>query len=259
MIYQNRWIFILLVLISCSLIAGCGGDEEMEAVSTPKITAVGSIQGTVSPAVGNAEVQLLKDGQPIATTRADANGRYAFTDLQPDTYEIRAVAAGYKPHSPQTVTVVGSQTLTSHFTLERLVTTLKGIVVAPDGLAIENAAVTVKSAKGERTQNTDQLGIFTFDEIWEDVELTVTVQVAGMEEQTLKVDALSEGETAKLQIDLVAIPDVPDDNPDGPKTGSQVGDLAPDLTLSNIDGKPITLSDYREKKMVLLNFNRGQF
>jgi len=80
-----------------------------------------------------------------------------------------------------------------------------------------------------------------------------------MEEQTLVVDAISEGETAKLQIDMVAIPDVPDDNPDGPKTGSQVGDLAPDLTLSNIDGKPITLSDYREKKMVLLNFNRGQF
>ena len=110
MIYQNRWIFILLVLISCSLIAGCGGDEEMEAVSTPKIAAVGSIQGTVSPAVGNAEVQLLKDGQPIATTRADANGRYAFTDLQPDTYEIRVVAAGYKPHSPQTVTVVAATT-----------------------------------------------------------------------------------------------------------------------------------------------------
>ena len=69
MIHQNRWILILLVLISSSLIAGCGGDEEMETVSTPEITAVGSIQGTVSPAAGNAEVRLLKNGRPIATAR----------------------------------------------------------------------------------------------------------------------------------------------------------------------------------------------
>ena len=37
----------------------------------------------------------------------------------------------------------------------------------------------------------------------------------------------------------------------------KVGDQAPDFTLENIDGKPISLSDYRGKKTVVLVFYRG--
>ena len=53
----------------------------------------------------------------------------------------------------------------------------------------------------------------------------------------------------------------------GPKDGGdlratelervKVGQAAPDFTLEEIDGKPLTLSDYRGKKTVALVFYRG--
>lgn len=55
----------------------------------------------------------------------------------------------------------------------------------------------------------------------------------------------------------------------GPKDGAnlsptdleriKVGDRAPDLTLENMDGKRISLSDFRGKKNVLLVFYRGHW
>ena len=39
----------------------------------------------------------------------------------------------------------------------------------------------------------------------------------------------------------------------------KVGDLAPDFTLENIDGKRITLSEFRGKKNVVLVFYRGHW
>lgn len=39
-----------------------------------------------------------------------------------------------------------------------------------------------------------------------------------------------------------------------PKTGLKVGDMAPDFTLPSTTGKPITLSDFRGKKNVVLAF-----
>jgi len=53
----------------------------------------------------------------------------------------------------------------------------------------------------------------------------------------------------------------------GPKDGESLpaadlnrvkaGDTAPDFTLEDQDGKPVTLSDYRGKKTVALVFYRG--
>ena len=37
----------------------------------------------------------------------------------------------------------------------------------------------------------------------------------------------------------------------------QLDTQAPNFTLSNIEGSPISLSDYRGKQNVLLVFNRG--
>lgn len=55
----------------------------------------------------------------------------------------------------------------------------------------------------------------------------------------------------------------------GPKDGAdimpydlhrvKVGDLAPDFTLENIDGKRVTLSEFRGKKNVVLVFYRGRW
>ena len=53
----------------------------------------------------------------------------------------------------------------------------------------------------------------------------------------------------------------------GPKDGESLpaadltrvkaGDIAPNFTLEDQDGKPLTLSDYRGKKAVVLVFYRG--
>lgn len=255
----NRWAFtvvsLLLMTFYYLLIPGCGGGEDIKANDESNSKSVGSIRGTVAPAAANAEVRLFRNGQQIATTKSDANGNYVFADVEPGTYEIIAVADGYKSLSPEAVAVIVGQTVTKNFALERLVTKLTGVVVAPNGSWIEGAIVTAKSKAGEKIQETDRFGVFTFEEIWADVEITVTIQAEGMEEQTLKVDAIRRGETVKRQIDMVA-------RPEGPKegtVGSKVGDKAPDFSLSDINGNPITLSDYRGKKIILLNFNRGQF
>jgi cytochrome oxidase Cu insertion factor (SCO1/SenC/PrrC family) len=55
----------------------------------------------------------------------------------------------------------------------------------------------------------------------------------------------------------------------GPKDGAnlaptdleriKIGQPAPDFTLENIDGKQVSLSDFRGKKSVVLVFYRGQW
>jgi len=42
--------------------------------------------------------------------------------------------------------------------------------------------------------------------------------------------------------------------PKAPTTHLKVGDAAPDFTLTDTAGKPVTLSDYRGKKSVVLAF-----
>ncbi len=39
----------------------------------------------------------------------------------------------------------------------------------------------------------------------------------------------------------------------------QVGQPAPDFTLESMDGNPVTLSDFRGKKRVVLVFYRGHW
>ena len=44
-----------------------------------------------------------------------------------------------------------------------------------------------------------------------------------------------------------------------PKTTLKVGDMAPDFTLPSTGGKPVTLSEFRGKKTVVLAFFPAAF
>ena len=47
--------------------------------------------------------------------------------------------------------------------------------------------------------------------------------------------------------------------PAPPKTHLKVGDMAPDFTLPSTAGKPVTLSEFRGKKNVILAFFPAAF
>jgi cytochrome oxidase Cu insertion factor (SCO1/SenC/PrrC family) len=52
----------------------------------------------------------------------------------------------------------------------------------------------------------------------------------------------------------------PKDAANGPATELErvkVGQPAPDFSLDNVEGKPVALSDFRDKKSVVLVFYRG--
>lgn len=54
----------------------------------------------------------------------------------------------------------------------------------------------------------------------------------------------------------------PKDGPTDPPTDLErvkVGDVAPDFTLEALDGRRLTLSDYRGRKNVVLVFYRGHW
>ena len=196
---QNRWLTIVISLLFVLLGAGCG-----DGAGNTSNGDVGSIQGTIFPIAEVVEVQLFRNGQQIDRTEPDSSGNYVFADLEPGTYEILAVAEGHRPLSLEAVGINAGQTITKNFTLEPLPTSLTGVVLGPDGLWVEHATVTLKSQNGQEVLETDQFGNFTFDEIWDGVKITLTVTAIGLEEQTIEVDVIGKGMTARVQIDMVA-------------------------------------------------------
>ncbi len=74
---------------------------------------------------------------------------------------------------------------------------------------------------------------------------------------------------ASLIFFLLILSVVPSHAQLGPKDGEnlqptdlervKVGDTVPDFTLENLDGRRISLSDFRNKKNVVLVFYRGQW
>ena len=134
-----------------------------------------------------------------------------FSDVTPGTYEILAVATGYRPLSPEVVVVSPGQTVTQDFMLERLTAKLIGAIVVLSGLWVEHATVTAIGQKGQEIQETNPFGWFNFDGLWADVEITVTVEAGGPEIQTVIVEAIPGGTTVKLHIEMVALSENPNE------------------------------------------------
>jgi len=82
---------------------------------------------SVSSAPVAAAVVTAASPAQAATTTSDANGRFSFISLAPDTYQLTASKSGYKTQNLPGVTVIADQTRTVTLAMQVLVRTL-GVV-----------------------------------------------------------------------------------------------------------------------------------
>ncbi len=85
-----RWIVIAASLIATLSFIGCGGDNK----TPPGIYGQVISKGTRLP-IANATVSLQRDGNEIASTQTNGNGKFAFPNLSPGTYTLVVSADGY--------------------------------------------------------------------------------------------------------------------------------------------------------------------
>lgn len=98
-------------------------------------------------------------------------------------------------------------------------------------------------------------GVFEFEGVAADQQLTVTIDIDEYEKQEFIVDPIPVGDTVKLQVEL--IPLNPDQLPEG--DGLVVGGQAPAFNLPDSDGAMVALADYAGDKKVVLVFDRGEW
>lgn len=98
-------------------------------------------------------------------------------------------------------------------------------------------------------------GVFEFESVTADQQLTIAIDSDEYEKQEFAVDPIPVGETVKLEVEL--IPREPAQLPEG--DGLAVGVKAPDFSLPDKDGKKIALADYAGEKKVVLIFYRGSW
>lgn len=131
---------------------------------------------------------------------------------------------------------------------------LEGGVVSDAGTPLENVALRLVHAGGALEMVSATNGSFAFDNAPTDAPLTLEAKADGYEPFTQDIPALKAGETRRTTLTLKTIPK----DPPVP-TGTEVGQRAPDFTLPEMNGKTVTLGDYRGKSAVLLTFHRGKF
>ena len=241
---QNLIFFIVVFLIIT--VSGCEDDAINEA--KPKL---GQIEGLLKPADAATEIRLMKAGNIVATTYPDENGKYIFPDLEFGGYDIIVIAEGYHVASEVSTIALDKEVVIKNFQLVSLMVSMRGIVIDSEGAFIENASITVSAPSDEFTIQTDKFGVFSFNQLPPKVELVLKILADGKVEFQVTVEPIEKGETKDLQISLKEI-----EQKVG--IGSQVGDLAPNFSLSNVDGKIVSLNDFASKQTVLLTFHRGK-
>ena len=241
---QNLIFFIVVFLIIT--VSGCEDDAINEA--KPKL---GQIEGLLKPADAATEIQLVQAGNIVATTYPDENGKYIFSNLEFGGYDIIVIAEGYHVASEVNTITLDKEVAIKNFQLVPLMASIRGIVIDSEGAFIENASITVSALGDEFTTQTDQFGVFSFNQLPPEVGLVLGIFADGKVELQVTVEPIEKGGTKDLQISLKEI-----EQKIG--VGSQVGDLAPNFSLPDVDGKIVSLKDFASKQTVLLTFHRGK-
>ena len=245
--YVAKETLIFFTVVSLIIIiSGCEDDAINDAQSR-----LGKIEGLLKPADAATEIRLMQAGNIVATTYPDENGKYIFPDLEFGGYDIIVIAEGYRVASEVSTIALDKEVVIKNFQLVSLMASMRGIVIDSEGAFIENASITVSAPSDKFTIQTDKFGVFSFNQLPPKVELVLKILADGKVEFQVTVEPIEKGETKDLQISLKEI-----EQKVG--IGSQVGDLAPNFSLSNVDGKIVSLNDFASKQTVLLTFHRGK-
>tara|TARA_B100000809_G_scaffold109229_1_gene107693 strand:+ start:2405 stop:3166 length:762 start_codon:yes stop_codon:yes gene_type:complete len=241
---QNLIFFTVVSLII--IISGCEDDVINDA--QPQL---GQIEGLLKPADAATEIQLVQAGNIVATTYPDENGKYIFPDLEFGGYDIIVIAEGYRVASEVNTITLDKEVVIKNFQLVSLMASIRGIVIDSEGAFIENASITASALGDEFTTQTDQFGVFSFNQLPPEVGLVLGIFADGKVELQVTVEPIEKGGRKDLQISLKEI-----EQKIG--VGSQVGDLAPNFSLPDVDGKIVSLKDFASKQTALLTFHRGK-
>ena len=256
---------LTLITLALLLLAGlnCGTTEDLvddvkdvQEVETP----TGSLQGEVQLIDGvSIQVRVLKAGQLAAQTETDGN--YELSELEEGNYTIQIAARGYETVE-KNVTVVADETVSlDKVTLVALAepaSHLQGILTdMKTGNPLADALVQLMDKAGEQYEAlTNNVGVFTFENLPVDQTFTLTVKHPGYEDHEVAVKPIPADATFEQQIGLTAIPE-PVELPPG--QGLSIGSQAPDFELPNGNGDLHTLSDYirNDKKVVIVFYRTG--
>lgn len=131
----------------------------------------GKIRGEVRVALKKqglegAEITLLRDGLTIGTTKTNSTGNYEFSGVEPGTYMVRMVYAGYESMEIEEIQVAAEQYTTVNIDT-REVNELKAVkkvkykvpLVNPDG--VNGSTFTSKNIEKMATRNVNQIAGLT--------------------------------------------------------------------------------------------------
>ncbi len=99
----HRSVFITCLLISvvsmCRVAVVCAQEQ---------VTLAGTVSDPLGGRVVSADVSLLRDGQPVATTTTGATGEFEFGAVAEGRYQVRAQAPGFDAATTDSMFVSGS-------------------------------------------------------------------------------------------------------------------------------------------------------
>lgn len=109
------------------------------ALSTRAAASGGSIHGTVTDPLGavvsGAQVQLFREGKPIASTTTDAEGKYRFAPLAPGRYQVKTQAPSFTSQQSEAIYLGSGSNAAADLTL-KIGSVSQQIVVAATGTGL---------------------------------------------------------------------------------------------------------------------------
>src|SRR5262249_53520256 len=116
----------------------------LTALSNFASAAGNSIHGTITDplgaAISGAQVQLLREGKPMAAAITDSEGKYRFGSLAPGPYQVKAEAPGFAAQQTDAVSLGAARNASLSIAL-KLASGSQEMVVSATGIQVPDTQV----------------------------------------------------------------------------------------------------------------------